>query len=66
VEINARPTMAYVGLARLCTTSIARALIEPDAPLTWKAAQLAFEADGRILWVHDRKPHQPNEPKPAS
>lgn len=68
VEINARPTMAYIGLARLCTTSIARALIEPDAPLAWKAAELAFEADGRILWVHDRAADQPETrgPRPTA
>jgi tyramine---L-glutamate ligase len=68
VEINARPTMAYVGLARLCTASIARALIDPDAPLAWKPAELAFEADGRILWEHDRETGQPQThgPKPAA
>lgn len=52
VEVNARPTMAYVGLARLCATSLARALVDSTAPLAWQEASLAFEADGRILWQH--------------
>lgn len=52
VEVNARPTMAYVGLARLCTTSLARALVDRDAPLAWQDASVAFEADGGILWQH--------------
>ena len=48
IEINARPTMSYVGLRHLCKTSVAMALIDPAAPLDWRDGPVQFDESGRI------------------
>lgn len=53
IEINPRPTVAYVGLRALCTTSLAAAILDPAAPLDWLRHRLAFDGQGRVEWSYD-------------
>lgn len=48
IEINPRLTMSYVGLRALCRTSMAAAILDPDAPLDWHDQQVTFDASGSI------------------
>lgn len=48
IEINPRLTLSYVALKQLCRTSIAAAMLDPDAPLRWSEDQLRFDASGNL------------------
>ncbi len=50
IEINPRPTVAYVGLRRLCLTSLARAILDPATPLAWDRRALCYDAAGKLEW----------------
>ncbi len=50
IEVNARLSVAYVGLRQLCKTSVAAALLNPAAPLAWKDGVVSYDASGRIGW----------------
>ncbi|MCC7145387.1 MAG: ATP-grasp domain-containing protein [Phycisphaeraceae bacterium] len=48
LEVNARPTLSYLGLRQLCTKSVAMALVDEHAPLAWREERLRFAVDGRV------------------
>lgn len=54
IEINPRLTLSYIALKALCETSIAAAMLDPDAPLVWRDGTIRFDAGGNI------------QPEPAS
>lgn len=47
IEINPRLTVSYVPLRRLCATSLAWAMLEPNAPIRWHDGQATFGPDGQ-------------------
>lgn len=46
LEVNPRPTMAFAALHGRCLTSLARALVEPDAPLRWSDEPYEYDLRG--------------------
>ncbi|MCX5661878.1 MAG: ATP-grasp domain-containing protein [Planctomycetota bacterium] len=50
IELNPRPTVAFAGLRRLCATSLARAILDPRAPLAWRPGRLVYDASGAGRW----------------
>jgi predicted ATP-grasp superfamily ATP-dependent carboligase len=53
IEVNARPTVAWVGLRRLCENSIAAAMLNPDAPLNWRNDRISYDASGTVSWEEE-------------
>lgn len=43
LEVNPRPTMAFVALHRACLTSLAQAIVDPEAPLRWTQDALVYD-----------------------
>lgn len=50
VEVNARPTVAWVGMRRLIEGSVAAAMLDPSVRLTWRAGRIAYDASGTFRW----------------
>lgn len=50
IEINPRPTVAYVGLRKLCRGNLAAALLDPAAPLAWHEGRVSYDASGEVGW----------------
>jgi hypothetical protein len=48
IEINPRLTLSYIALKELCQTSMAAAMLDPDAPLNWRDDTIRFDAGGNI------------------
>ena len=49
IELNPRLTLSYVALRRLCTTNLAEALLDAEAPVEWSDGALRFDAAGACV-----------------
>ncbi len=48
IEINPRLTLSYIALRQLCETNLAAAMLDPDAPLSWRSDTVRFDGNGQI------------------
>ncbi len=49
VEINPRITMSFIALQLLCATNLARAILDPVAPLSFRDSALSYDGNGQLL-----------------
>lgn len=49
IEINPRLSVSFVALRRLCLTNLARAIVDPAAPLRWSDESVVYDAGERGL-----------------
>ena len=48
IEVNARPTVAYVGLRRLARFPIANLILGVPTPVAWRTGSVHYRADGTV------------------
>jgi predicted ATP-grasp superfamily ATP-dependent carboligase len=48
IELNPRPTVAYVGLRQLAAVNLIERLLNPGLPIAWNPLGVSYTSDGQI------------------